>query len=252
MQVATGLGFLHDKEIVHGDLQPNNILVDEDAFGEVKAVIKDFSSSRCVEAFDLEYGDDSTGFFSSPPERMVSTKSDIWSFGHLIFYVCMFCVHGQLDNNRRLRYFRAMVNHKQYSMLRRFLAGLIPQEHDVISELIIQCVLFNPGDRPDCKLLLQTLRHGKELKAALRATDHINKFVSAEYPAQMVFPGFLWKLLERSDDSSCVRKLPDDIIEAICNALSQSSTYPVINFHQNCDVNMLNELAAFTNDQMIW
>jgi serine/threonine protein kinase len=97
-QVVSGLRYLHHKNIIHGDLMPSNVLIDENE----NALLADFGLSRLV-------GDHETSFFGSlgpgairwaapeiiplnpeTPDKEVSEPnkaSDIYSFGCIMMQV---------------------------------------------------------------------------------------------------------------------------------------------------------------------
>lgn len=83
-QVFEGLAFLHRKKIVHADIKPENILLDEKG----NAKIIDFGSAEDLEkprTFLLKRG---TNRYRSPEhliQGMINEAEDVWAFGCTMF-----------------------------------------------------------------------------------------------------------------------------------------------------------------------
>jgi len=86
-ELINALKYLHENNIVHGDIKPNNIIVDS----EGKPIIIDYDLSRFADGRQQTKNIFGTKFFM-PPELInnntFSTKSDIWSLG-MTMYACM-------------------------------------------------------------------------------------------------------------------------------------------------------------------
>ena len=87
--VATGLAFLHEQELIHQDIKPDNILIDKTG----RFLITDFGiSSKARSTLRRSMGEAKTSMTVaySPPERfskkhLVIKASDIWSLGATLF-----------------------------------------------------------------------------------------------------------------------------------------------------------------------
>ncbi|KZT18079.1 kinase-like protein, partial [Neolentinus lepideus HHB14362 ss-1] len=82
-QVINGLSYLHDKNVVHGDVKPANILVND----EGRACLSDFGISRILDSEGIVTPCRPTIHymaieFTNSEENVGPTKySDIWAFG---------------------------------------------------------------------------------------------------------------------------------------------------------------------------
>lgn len=85
--ILTGLAYLHSHDVVHCDIKPENILIDD----TMTAVISDFGKSFDLTNLDTKYSSYGT-FEYSPPEAMstrnATCKEDIWACG-ILMYLCL-------------------------------------------------------------------------------------------------------------------------------------------------------------------
>ena len=87
--VAAGLAELHSRNLVHGDLNPNNILLNvlDDGVEQVK--LGDFGSS-CYANTTIRYHINRNRYFCFAPEVLLGVKYDISCFGVNIFAALVF------------------------------------------------------------------------------------------------------------------------------------------------------------------
>ena len=86
-RLANAINFLHENEVVHLDLKPDNVLVRADG----NVVLVDFGLARRLKPKGLVFEYAGTGQFMSPEQRdggQVSPASDWYSFGVLLFSCC--------------------------------------------------------------------------------------------------------------------------------------------------------------------
>jgi serine/threonine protein kinase len=89
-QVATGLGAIHERNLVHRDIKPTNIMVMLKEGGTVAAKIIDLGLAKTVDKSASEAGISSPGAFAGTPEFTspeqfagvgVDIRSDLYSMG---------------------------------------------------------------------------------------------------------------------------------------------------------------------------
>ena len=91
MQVALGLGHLHEKKIIYRDLKPENILVNEDGY----LLICDFGISKMINPDEGEISYTFIGTMEYMAPEMITAKAsknrgydlsvDWWALGSLIY-----------------------------------------------------------------------------------------------------------------------------------------------------------------------
>ncbi|KAF7771752.1 hypothetical protein Agabi119p4_6063 [Agaricus bisporus var. burnettii] len=154
LDITAGLRYLHQSDIVHGDLKANNILVSDDG----RALIADFGISSIVLPTKLASTQLSSGtmrwmapelFTGEEESRPTMTlKSDIWSLG---------CVYYEIFT-RKLPFYHCASDTRLLSV--RSIPKAIPHrptdesEVDIISDdmwkLMEKCWDNEPCSRPNC------------------------------------------------------------------------------------------------------
>ncbi|KAG0704717.1 kinase-like domain-containing protein [Suillus ampliporus] len=97
--VAGGLNYFHSQNVVHGDLHPPNVLIDDSGnpcltdFG-LATVVGDaelqLSATTATRSFDSRWRAPEIIAINGEPERP-SFKSDIYSFGGVMLFVRFLC-----------------------------------------------------------------------------------------------------------------------------------------------------------------
>ncbi|KAI1297931.1 Tyrosine-protein kinase Fyn [Halotydeus destructor] len=148
-QVAWGMSYLEDKNIIHRDLAARNILVGRN--NEVK--VADFGMARVIE--DEEYKARQGAKFPikwTAPEAALygtfSSKSDVWSFGILVFEIV---TRGQKP-------YPTMDNKEVIEQVTRGYRMPRPLSHDC-SEVVYDQMLKCWDERPEVRPTFEYLRH---------------------------------------------------------------------------------------------
>jgi serine/threonine protein kinase len=88
LQIFSGLTHLHENQILHGDIKPANIMVNEKADGSVQIKILDFGFSRHFN--DISQTTQGTPLYFSPEianAYNVDASSDIWASGVMMLHM---------------------------------------------------------------------------------------------------------------------------------------------------------------------
>ena len=150
-QICDGLKFLHDRQIIHGDLKSLNILLDKkydggDNYPTLK--LTDFGLSGIKEDISPYRGYGTPGF--SAPELykenpIITTKSDIYSFGVVIYEI----FKGESPNINRNK-----INSSIFYPLPDINKEKWPEE---IKKLISKCCKENSEERPSTEEIKKEL-----------------------------------------------------------------------------------------------
>jgi serine/threonine protein kinase len=97
LQVARAMKYLHSLSVVHRDLKPGNILVDEDW----SVAVCDFGASRCVDTLNMTRGVGTPLYCA--PEVLEGTQynasADIYSFG-----ICVWQILNEIEPYKGINY----------------------------------------------------------------------------------------------------------------------------------------------------
>lgn len=160
--IARGLAFIHDKKHVHGNIKPNNILLNS----EMEPIISDFGLYRFRPAGSVHQHELSMD--SSPyqaPESLECTQTnpkwDVYSFGVVLLEL----LSGRVFLDRELdRWPEAGSMEEEKNRVLRMadvgIKGDVESKEDVILacfKLGFRCASFKPQKRPSMKEALQIL-----------------------------------------------------------------------------------------------
>ncbi|GLE04455.1 hypothetical protein PINS_up013397 [Pythium insidiosum] len=149
-QILQGVAYLHSKHVVHHDIKPSNLLVDQN--GVVK--LADFGSSRLISSSTCINNESMRGTPNyMAPEVIKQTsrgrKSDIWSVG---------CSVLRLLTGRPLWGDRKFDSQVALLFFIANLAELPPLPHELSPDarsFLLQCLKLDPAARPSADELLR-------------------------------------------------------------------------------------------------
>lgn len=158
-QVLSALAYIHERDIAHRDIKPDNILLTED----LQVKLADFG---CCEDVALRRDPKTCGtMWYAAPEVILSpektgSKSDIWSFGILLFV--LFSGHLPWIDGDDQFVFEQIVQ-------RQFTTSFM-MPHDVLA-VFEQCTQLEPEKRPTAAQLLQNQWFAPEAARAKCVTN---------------------------------------------------------------------------------
>jgi len=152
IDIATGVQFLHSRNIIHRDLKSSNLLVDAD----FHVVLSDFGVSRVVSREKTMTTDIGTPEWMAPEVldgRRYSEKADVYSFGIILWELI----------TRELPF--SDVDRFQISIavcVRKQRPKLPKNCHPVLARLVTRCWDHSPDKRPNFTEILEELTKLKE------------------------------------------------------------------------------------------
>ncbi|KAK0569067.1 putative serine/threonine-protein kinase iks1 [Tilletia horrida] len=167
--MASGLGWLHDRGVLHLDVKPENVLLHWEQADDMlpRAMLSDFGSSTFLQGNwrRIRSGHTGTMDFMAPeaifPDPItgqlqeLTSKSDIWSLG-MILHLCVFfrLPYRNSDDIDQLR--AEMEAYPGYSAeeARSMHRARVPQ---TVSLLLSRMLDRNPSHRPTCAEILAML-----------------------------------------------------------------------------------------------
>ncbi|XP_068078604.1 serine/threonine-protein kinase Nek4-like isoform X1 [Danio rerio] len=176
VQICLALQYIHEKNVLHRDLKPQNIFLTEEGYIN----IGDFGCSKVLDRADA-YAQSAVGtdLYFSPEgyENKYNSKSDIWALGWLLHDLCMLDIWADIKKRR--------FNHALS------INGTIPHISERYSKelrkLISQMLSCDPKDRPSAAEILtrpfltETVKRNKKIPEVLEQSlkKSINAFVKA-------------------------------------------------------------------------
>ncbi|PWY99783.1 kinase-like protein [Testicularia cyperi] len=167
--MTSGLGFLHDRGILHLDIKPGNVLLhwDEDAMIP-RAMLSDFGSSLLVQDNWARTRSGHTGTieYMSPETVLVdpvtgqlkelSSKADIWSLGMILHLLLFFSLpFQQTDDIVQLR--AEMQTYTGFSAATSPAALRARRTDPTLLRLLERMLTLDPQARPSCADILHVL-----------------------------------------------------------------------------------------------
>ncbi|KAJ8597344.1 kinase-like protein [Rhizopogon salebrosus TDB-379] len=155
--VADGLNYLHSKDVVHGDFHPGNVLID----GSGNPRLTDFGLATVVGDAELQltttianhnprwHAPEVLGIDRNPSRP--TFKSDIHSFGSVMFFI----VSGGIPWKEKCS---PQITIELWRRVNPARPENIPNDP---WNLIRQCWSWEPGDRPGCAAVLQSINQFK-------------------------------------------------------------------------------------------
>ncbi|MDN5848119.1 MAG: protein kinase [Nitrococcus sp.] len=161
---AHSVAILHQMRIAHGDLKPNNLLINKTAEGEFVAKLIDFDESFFEGEVNENPGEVVSDFVYYSPELLryiktggdelrakVTCKSDIFSLG-IIYYQYF---HGRLPKFNKSKY-----QYLAVSVLDGKTPGLggLRVKNKKLAKLIGDMLAIDPNDRPSATQVVEELK----------------------------------------------------------------------------------------------
>ncbi len=176
-QLADGLRAAHRQGIVHRDLNPTNVIVEEDN----RVRIIDFGLAQLTAASRLTQPGSPLGTANYiSPEQMhgetVDQRTDIWSLGVILYELATGRKPFQAEHREAIYY---AIAHKSPELMSRWRAG-IPKE---LERIVFKCLEKQPAQRyPDAATLKA------ELVRLLSVLPHSSQALSVLEPKEGISP----------------------------------------------------------------
>jgi serine/threonine-protein kinase len=163
-QLCAGLAAAHDKGVLHRDLKPHNVMVDER--GKVR--ITDFGLAGFAEEFTGGEVSAGTPAYMAPVQlagREVSVKSDLYGLGLVLFV--LFTGQRAFEGATRQEIQRSRDETPPSGL------SVITEDVDpAVERVVLRCLETQPGARPSSALAVAAaLPGGDPLAAALEAGE---------------------------------------------------------------------------------
>ncbi|KDR72649.1 hypothetical protein GALMADRAFT_142947 [Galerina marginata CBS 339.88] len=182
--VVAGLGFLHDRSILHLDLKPGNVLLTWDE-GQLipRAMLSDFGTSRDMinSSRAARSGNTGTLEYTAPESlpaphtgllQQIDSKADMWSLGMILHKILFFKLPyryaavgdangepiSRNEEGEKMDRLEKEVFKSNPDLVTGFEARRLPRSFLVLLENLLH---KNPGSRPNCERVNVAIRAGK-------------------------------------------------------------------------------------------
>jgi len=186
--IASALAFLGDKQLIHGDIKPDNI-----GFDDGRYILLDFGICRPITTFSQETTP--TGSLRTRSPELIkgdashTSASDIWALGATVFNALVerFPLFKPKESPPRIskpaersRFEEVLVERVDKHWDRFVLDQSIPEPmRNILNSMLSRA----PEQRPSASELLKEAE--QELAAFLRPTDNADRFSPAEQISQL-------------------------------------------------------------------
>ncbi|KAK4524985.1 hypothetical protein GAYE_SCF07G2889 [Galdieria yellowstonensis] len=149
--VARGLQYLHSNKIVHRDVKPANVLLDE----HHEPKLTDFGFSRLVDYSGKMTGETGSYKYMAPEvmrHQKYSESADIYSFAVVINE--MFCEEPPYRYLLPVQAAIAVAKKGARPSTKKL-------KNDILKNIIERCWSENPAERPDWETIIKSLQHAE-------------------------------------------------------------------------------------------
>jgi hypothetical protein len=164
-QLCAGLAAAHEAGVLHRDLKPGNVMIDER--GDVR--IMDFGLAGLTEEFRGEHAVEGTPEYMSPEQftgRELTARSDIYSLGLILYELFTGKKAFKADS------LPALVRLRKSETMPELPSSLVKDLDPLVERVIERCLSADPKDRPATALqVAAALPGGDPLAAALAAGE---------------------------------------------------------------------------------
>ena len=144
--LVCGLGYLHSKKIYHGDIKPDNLLLDENGNLRI-ADVGIATHVRDEDMYQIFSGQKGTYRYSAPEvmedgvTKARLPKADIWSLGVVILELCIF--------GEKLPLNALSPREEIQKTIRKLLENIQGKFRNSLTSLIKRILSVDPQERPD-------------------------------------------------------------------------------------------------------
>ena len=160
-QVLDALDYAHNEEIIHQDIKPDNILIEQHS---QRPLISDFGLAKLLRGDDFDYGIRGTPTYMAPEQILglkVDGRADIYSVGVMLFE--MFVQQLPLVEVKPTESFLKRKAFDKNGVFLQNPSDLNANLHKEIDEIVLKATAYKPEDRySTCRDFLRSLEKYQE------------------------------------------------------------------------------------------
>ena len=257
--VITGIRFIHEKQLMHGDLKPNNILINRYP-DFIQASIADFGLTKYAGGNDpiwrTSKGNRHYNFCNDSTLRL---SSDIVSFGAILYASMVYIKTGSSVSDDKMSELRDKSGRdllederEEPEELRKFLHEELDGQSRYLLDLIFQCSCLDENKRPTANLcfdILLATEAFKECERGIKAMQIPALFGNSATIEVMMFPGFLDYILEKINDLQL--QVHKEIHKFIKYGATQNSLVSYTNLRADLQNKLVNFMTEYFPEVLI-
>ncbi|PIA30265.1 hypothetical protein AQUCO_05700159v1 [Aquilegia coerulea] len=164
IEIAKGISYLHESQIIHHDIKPSNVLLDSNlspkvidyGLASVNVELSQFAQTGFIGTRGYAAPEVSMGVMG--PQGKISSKCDVFSFGIMLFDILGSKRNGESQDWLPGQVLKILEEKRLDEFIRKCgIEEKDEEEANILSRTALLCTQYNPPDRPSMSTVVKML-----------------------------------------------------------------------------------------------